>query len=115
MSEPATIQIEDHTPEFLALLKKRITLALDVVGQDVEDIASDNAPVDTGRLAGSITHIVNDGESAVYVGSNVEYAAYQELGTSVMTAANNGRGYLRPAIVDNKDREAALFVKAIKG
>ena len=36
--------------------------------------------VDTGRLSNSISHTV-DGEAA-YIGSNVEYAPYVELGTS---------------------------------
>ena len=36
--------------------------------------------VDTGRLRNSISHAV-DGEAA-YIGSNVEYAPYVELGTS---------------------------------
>lgn len=39
----------------------------------------------------------------VVIGSNVEYAPYQELSTSKMPACNNGRGFLRPAINDHID------------
>ena len=37
--------------------------------------------VDTGRLRNSIAHQVVEGEKAVYVGTNSEYAAYVHEGT----------------------------------
>lgn len=37
----------------------------------------------TGNLRNSISHKVVSNEKAVYVGSNVEYAAYVELGTGI--------------------------------
>ena len=37
--------------------------------------------IDTSRLVNSITHTVE--EDSVYVGTNVEYAIYQELGTGI--------------------------------
>ena len=63
---------------------------------DVETAAKRLAPVDTGRLKGSITHVMGteNGEQVAYVGSNVEYAIYQELGTYKMGA----QPYLRPAL-----------------
>ena len=63
----------------------------------VERAAKRLCPVDTGRLRGSITHdeprAIPDG-LAVRIGTDVEYAAYVELGTSRMSA----RPYLRPAL-----------------
>lgn len=41
----------------------------------------DTPLLDTGALKGSITHEVESGELA-YVGTDVEYAKYQEFGTS---------------------------------
>jgi HK97 gp10 family phage protein len=55
------------------------------------------APVDQGRLKGSIRYKVS--ADHVSVGTNVEYAAYQEYGTYKM----RGTPFLRPAL-DNKRR-----------
>lgn len=38
-----------------------------------------NGLIDTGRLINSITYLVESG--AVYIGTNVEYAVFLELGT----------------------------------
>ena len=50
-----------------------------------------------GTLRNSIAHQVVADENAVYVGTNVEYAPYVELGTSKMAK----RPYLKPAIEDH--------------
>lgn len=53
--------------------------------------------VRTGRLRSSITWMLGEDSAGLYadVGSNVEYAAYVELGTDRMGA----RPYLRPALL----------------
>jgi HK97 gp10 family phage protein len=55
-----------------------------------------NAPVDTGRLRASITHDMDASALPLWakVGTNVEYAPYQEFGTSKMAA----HPYLGPAL-----------------
>ncbi len=65
-------------------------------GLKVERAAKRNAPVDTGRLRSSIgTNLGHDSDGLyVEVGSEVEYALYQELGTRRMPA----HPYLRPAL-----------------
>ena len=78
-----------------------IKRALTIIGLDCENYAKANAPVDTGALRNSITSVVLDDENAVEIGSNIEYAPYQELGTSRMQACNEGQGFLRPAINDH--------------
>jgi HK97 gp10 family phage protein len=62
----------------------------------VESMAKQLCPVDTGRLRASIDHVTTtDGQGPVaFVGSNVEYALYVELGTRYMAA----EPYLRPAL-----------------
>lgn len=62
----------------------------------VERRAKQLAPVDTGRLRSSITHETGreGGELVGRVGTNVDYAPHQELGTSRMAA----QPYLRPAL-----------------
>ena len=49
-----------------------------------------------------------DHETSVYIGTNVEYAPYVELGTVKMTA----RPFLRPAIENFQDEYRQLFQKA---
>lgn len=62
----------------------------------VEAAAKRQCPVDTGRLRASITHALDqDGQGLLaVVGSDVEYAAYVELGTS----RTRPQAFLRPAL-----------------
>lgn len=62
----------------------------------VQNVATRLCPVDTGRLRASIDHHLGMDAQGPYVdiGSNVEYAAYVELGTSTQRA----QPYLRPAL-----------------
>jgi len=88
---------------------------LEEIGIDCEHIASENAPYDTGRLSASITHVIDAGEQAVYVGTNLEYAPYQELGTSSgYKGWNGGKGYLRPAASENASRYRAIMEKHLE-
>lgn len=74
------VDYKDYSKEVLAALEKGIKNSLEAIGLTAETYAKEATPVDTGRLRNSISHAV-DGE-AVYIGSNVEYAPYVELGTS---------------------------------
>ena len=74
-----------------AVAKELVKIAL-----KVEAGAKRRCPVDTGRLRSSITHELRvdaEGLHAV-VGTDVEYAAYVEFGTSRMHA----QPFLRPAL-----------------
>jgi len=70
-----------------------------------------NAPVDTGRLRASITPEVKAEPPDVIgiVGSNVEYAPFQEFGTKRMA----GKHYLERAVEKNKDRIQREFEKVV--
>lgn len=85
-----------------------INSALEMIGIEAEKFAKALCPVGTpestgiagymgGTLRNSIAHQVVMQETAVYVGTNVEYAPYVELGTSKMAK----RPYLKPAIEDH--------------
>ena len=63
----------------------------------------------TGRLRSSLTYEPLDGEPAVLVGTDVEYAKYVEAGTMKMPA----RPYLRPAIVNHIQEYKALVEAAL--
>lgn len=77
-------EIEDNTEEVVNALKLAILRALERCGSQCEGYAKDLCPVsDTGEktLQQSITHAVDTGSETVYIGTNVEYGAYVELGT----------------------------------
>ncbi len=78
---------------------EQIARALEAIGLQCEGYAKMKCPVDTGNLRNSITHTVRADEQATYVGTNVEYAAYVEMGTSRMKA----QPYLKPAVVDHAE------------
>ena len=78
------VDYKDYSKEVLSALEKGKRNALTAIGATAETYAKKATPVDTGRLRNSISHAV-DGE-AVYIGSNVEYAPYVELGTSCAKA-----------------------------
>lgn len=93
----------DKTEEAISLMKEAVARGLEAVGLQAEMYAKMLCPVDTGRLRGSITH-TTDGECA-YIGTNVEYAAYVEYGTSKTQA----QPYLQPAAENHADEYKAIF------
>lgn len=101
--------VENHIDEVLAELKQAKKQALEAVGLQAEGYAQMYAPVDTGRLQGSISHKVID-DNSVAIGTNVEYAPYQELGTSKMKA----QPFLKPACENHMDEYKDIVKKALK-
>jgi HK97 gp10 family phage protein len=77
----------------------------------VEGSAKTIVPVDTGHLRESInssTSATGTGAQAE-IGTNVEYAAYVELGTSRQAA----EPYLHPALQKNKQKAKQLIISEI--
>lgn len=91
------ISMSDFTEEITDGIKAAIGRALERIGLECEGYAKQLCHVVTGRLRNSITHYTD--ESAAYVGSNVEYAAFEEEGTSKRPP----HPYLRPAAEDHMD------------
>ena len=71
---------KDYSKEVLSAMEKGIKNGLEAIGLTAETYAKQETPVCTGRLRNSISHTVDS--EAAYIGSNVEYAPYVELGTS---------------------------------
>lgn len=88
---------EDNTEEVSQGIVRAIDRALEEIGLAAEGHAKRACPVDTGNLRNSITHAVAADEDAVYVGTDVEYAPYVEMGTR-RTAA---QPFLRPAATEH--------------
>ncbi len=72
--------------------------ALAIIGQVGEASAKTNAPVDTGHLRRSVTHELGKigFDQFVRIGTNVNYAIFQEIGTRFHPA----HPFLRPALAD---------------
>ena len=92
-----SIEIHDNSEEVSEAIKSALLKGLETCGLVAEGYAKKLAPVDTGNLRNSITHTVDDGEPAAYIGTNVEYAPYQELGTINMDATP----FLKPPVADH--------------
>lgn len=84
--------MEDNSAEVISAMKKAVRKSLMIMGGKIETTTKKLAPVDTGRLRSSYRHEM-DGDTAVLIGSDVEYAPYQELGTRRMRA----QPHLQPA------------------
>ena len=80
--EVKSVRIESNVDQVEQALTEKVQTWLVAVGLDAEGVAANKAPVDTGRLKDSISHAVVESEKAVYIGTNLEYAPYQEFGTS---------------------------------
>ena len=85
--------LQSNVPQAKTELEQKMLQGLETIGLVAEGYAKRLCPVDTGRLRNSITHAVEESEHAAYIGSNVEYAPYVELGTSRQKA----QPYLKPA------------------
>lgn len=79
------LECEDHTEEILQELGTAVVKGLVECGMVAEGYAKKLCPVDTGRLRNSITFNVDESESSVSIGTNVEYGPYVELGTGKYT------------------------------
>lgn len=102
------INFTDNTDEYLTAAEKAWAAGLEAIGLVAEGYAKERCPVDTGRLRNSISH-TSDGEAA-YIGTNVEYAPYVELGTSRM----GPRPYLAPAAEEHGAEYKAIMEAAMK-
>ena len=96
-----SVTIKDNSKEVIREMNHKMPLILEALGMEGEGNAVSEitrlGAVDTGRLRDSISHAKDD--SAAYIGTNVEYAPYVELGTYKMGA----RPFLRNAVANHAD------------
>ena len=129
------VKITDNSNLIKAQLEAAYARALERIGAEAESIAAGLCPVDTGNLRNSITHTVKKGEKAAYIGTNVEYAPYVELGTGAhytggrdtpwtyrddeggfhRTGGQKAQPYLRPAATKHKGTYAAIIKDELGG
>ena len=107
-----TIHSKDNTEEFLTEFEKAKERGLWAIGATAEghakDVITSEGRVDTGRMRNSVTHVEED--DATYIGTNVEYAPYNELGTVNM----RGIHFLRRAATEHKDEYEELMKDSLE-
>ena len=101
---------QDNIEQAVDGIDSAIGVALEKIGLLAENYAAKKCPVDTGNLRASITHEVDAGDDAVYIGTNVEYAPYVELGTSRQKA----QPFLRPAATEHGDQYRKILKNALE-
>lgn len=86
-----SVTIQDHSAEVAAKIKAALPRGLEKCGLVAEGYAKKLCPVDTGNLRNSITHVVDEQEPAVIIGTDSEYGGYIELGTGIYAEGGGGR------------------------
>ncbi len=130
------IKLTDNSDKVLAEMQAAVIRALEKCGLTGEGYAAKLCPVDTGNLRNSISHAVDSGENAVYIGSNVEYAAYTELGTGIYaegggrptpwvyqdakgnwhrTHGNRPQPFIKPAVANHQGTYIKIIQDELKG
>ena len=99
---------KDNTDEVLSALERAKNRGLEAIGLTAEGHAKNETPVDTGRLRNSINHATDD--EAAYIGTNVEYAPYVELGAR----GRKGAHMLQRAATEHTDEYRQLMEDSMK-
>ena len=99
---------KDNTDEVLAALENAKKRGLEAIGLTAEGHAKKETPVDTGRLRNSVSHTIDD--EAAYIGTNVEYAPYVELGAR----GRQGVHMLQRAAAEHADEYRRLMEDSMK-
>ena len=105
-----TVNIKSNADAIKRAAPEQIERALEAIGLQAEGYAKMLCPVDTGRLRNSITHTVDVNELKAYIGTNVEYAAYVEMGTS----RSKAQPYLQPAVYNHTDEYSEMVEHFLK-
>lgn len=129
------INLTDNTALFQEEFEAAILRGLETCGLVAEGFAKKACPVDTGNLRTNITHKVVENRQEVYIGTNVEYAAYVELGTGIYypggrqtpwaytddkgnthwTRGQKPQPYLKPSVAEHKDTYRDIIESELKG
>ena len=127
----SSVNIIDNSNEVRDKLERAVERAMISCGIVAEGYAKMICPVDTGRLRGSIVYVTSTKHSSgdspaeapdytprgtpekgeVYIGTNVEYAIYVELGT----IGRQAKSFLRPAVENHINEYKRLIEDELRG
>lgn len=90
------VNVENNTDAFKEEMARKVHVVLEAIGDHIEgeaqeELQNDPRRIDTGNLRNSITHVVQDDEDAVYIGTNIEYGVYVHEGTGIYAEGGGGR------------------------
>ena len=103
-----SVSVVDNTSSVESALRTAIAKGLDSAGARAEEYAKETVHVITGNLRDSISHEASDNAVVVYAG--MDYAPYEELGTSKQDA----HPYLRPAVMNHTDELLELIGRTVE-
>lgn len=122
-----TVKFDDNSPEVLAALKRATIRGLEACGAKAESYAKQELSkpkshkdgsvrpnVITGRLRNSISHTLGSNvgsEIAVYIGTNVSYAPFLELGTRKIDPPYP---FLKPAATEHTGEYKTILANSLK-
>jgi len=137
-----SIEIKDNTAAVIANMQAGVERALEIIGGNAETYAKALCPTKTGLLKNSITHVAGGGtvdksfadkdggqrshisgqapkdeedQYTVYVGTNVEYAPYVELGHRTKSGGmSKVKAFIRPAMENHTEEYNRIFRNEVK-
>jgi len=91
----SSVKFTDNSADTIRAKNKAVEAALEAMGIQAESHAKSNITkagrVDTGAMRSSMNHLVIASEETVYVGTNKQYAIYNEYGTGIYAEGGGGR------------------------
>ena len=152
----SSVEVVSHAHYVVDAVDKAAKQALTMIGGTVEGHAKEACPVDTGLLRNSITYALggqtpgttaymstkggvtgkyegaapqdDDGQVTVYIGTNVEYAPFVELGHSqepgrfvpaigkrLKKPHVDAKPFLRPAVENHEQEIGQIIIKCFRG
>ena len=129
------VEIKSHRFEVQEAFEAAVSRALERCGSQAEGYAKDLCPENTGNLRSSISHKVDPQKQVAYVGTNVSYAPYVELGTGIhypggrktpwkykdsegnwhVTRGQEAQPYLKPAVADHAQTYRNIINDEMRG
>lgn len=103
-----SVEFKDNSAQVKAALSAATKRGLEAIGLAAEGHAKDITPVNTGRLRNSIAHATDD--TAAYIGTNVEYAPYVELGAQGRAGAH----MLQRSATEHSDEYKRLMKESLE-
>lgn len=91
----SSVKFTDNSADTIRAKNRAVEAALEAMGNQAVSYAKSNITkagrIASGNMRNSMNHFVAGGEETVYVGTNVQYAIYNEYGTGVYAKGGGGR------------------------